>query len=179
MTPTTKCSPPRSHRYAGKYLQGHAASFNSDRDITIYKERSHTPWLVAACRLLQSGNSPSVEMCMIFNFPLLRMHARCWCFEAVSHNRRPYRSRRRLTEVLFPPRSDWVANYRPACASVSVDLTLAPHEPPTLAARGRRSLCHRPGRLLPACSEAHNGDQGVDTSAEPLDEARTDSVILV
>ena len=32
----------------------------------------------------------------------------------------------RLTEAIFPPRSDWVANYRPTYVSVSVDLTLAP-----------------------------------------------------
>ena len=35
--------------------------------------RLHTPWLVAACRLLQSGNSPSVDACIYLNFRPLRM----------------------------------------------------------------------------------------------------------
>ena len=41
-------------------------------------------------------------------------------------NGRQYRIRRQppwLTGAIFPPRLDWVANYRPAYVSVSVDLT--------------------------------------------------------
>ena len=32
----------------------------------------------------------------------------------------------RLTEAIFPPRLDWIANYRLTYVSVIVDLTLAP-----------------------------------------------------
>ena len=31
-----------------------------------------------------------------------------------------------ITEAIFPPRSDWVANYMLTYVSVSIDLTLAP-----------------------------------------------------
>ena len=39
----------------------------------------HTPWQVAACRLLQSGNGRSVDKCIFKNFPpLCQVHAFSW-----------------------------------------------------------------------------------------------------
>ena len=135
--------------------------------------RSHTLWLVAACRLLQSGNRPSVDKC-IFKFSAVAHAHTCQAFGwkrvvGIMHPASPSISQEQkligvLTAmvkaaslqqksvsqflstakanrnyIIFPPRSDWVANYRPTRVSVSVDLTLAlPNYPSsTLAAWGQ------------------------------------------
>ena len=70
--------------------------------------------------------------------------------EAASLQRKSARSCHqlpRLTEAIFPPRSDWIANYRPTYVSISVDLTLALRVYRTTHGAhwqcgGRRSLWH-------------------------------------
>ena len=72
-------------------------------------------------------------------------------------------------EAIFPPRSDWIANYRPTYVSASLTITLAysrfahlPNYPSSMLAAWGQALSVTPSPLLLACSMAKNGDQNVE-----------------